>query len=111
QVFALDVSAEALGVARDNAERLGLAQRVRLIEGSFPAAARGLPPFDAIAANPPYIPNAEIDALQPEVRDWEPRLALNGGPDGLSLLRALADDSAALLNPGGWLVTEVALGQ
>jgi release factor glutamine methyltransferase len=110
-VVALDRSPAALAVAAENAAELGLAGRVTFVEGSFPAAAIPHAPFAGIAANPPYIPSAEIPRLQPEVRDHEPRLALDGGVDGLALLRPLAQASPTLLAEGGWLATEVALGQ
>jgi release factor glutamine methyltransferase len=95
-------------VARENAAALGLAKRITCVEGAFPEAAHGFGPFDAIAANPPYIPSEEVEALQPEVRDFEPRGALDGGPDGLAVLRPLAWEAAGMLAPGGWLATEVA---
>jgi release factor glutamine methyltransferase len=84
-VTASDTSAAALEVARANAERLGLAERVRFLEASLPPDED----FDLILANLPYVAEADWSSLQPEVREWEPREALLAGPDGLGALRAL----------------------
>jgi release factor glutamine methyltransferase len=107
-VFASDVSPAALEVARGNAERLGLA--VTFTEGDLgaPLAAHG--PFSLLGANLPYIPSGEMATLPPEVK-CEPTLALDGGPDGLSLVRRLVGDAPALLGPGGALVLEIGDGQ
>lgn len=116
EVHALDVSAAALAVARDNATRLGLRQRIQFhlgdgfgaLEGGFePARAR----FELIVSNPPYIPTAELETLEPEVRDHDPRLALDGGADGLNFHRRLACEAPAWLNAGGWLLAEFGDGQ
>lgn len=107
-LFAVEVSPEALAVAKVNAERHGVA--VTFLEGDLDAPLAGLPPFDLIVANLPYIPSANIAALAPEVRA-EPRLALDGGPDGLALVRRLVAAAPALLVPGGALVLEVGAGQ
>lgn len=85
EVVATDTSCGALEVARENATRLGLAERVRFVEGTLPDADG----FDLILANLPYIPECDWPTLQPEVRDWEPREALLAGPDGLDAYRAL----------------------
>lgn len=101
QVFALDASADALEVAKQNAARHSVADRIRFFHGDGFAA---LPPdasFDMIISNPPYIPSAEIDTLQPEVRDHEPHQALNGGPDGLMLSAAWQSRRAHFSNPAG----------
>lgn len=111
RVVALEPSPEAAEVSRRNAAALGVGNRVRVIEGAFPGAARSLGPLDAVVSNPPYIPSAEVDCLEPELRRYEPRLALDGGPDGLDLLRSLVSRSPALLRPGGLLAVEVARGQ
>jgi release factor glutamine methyltransferase len=66
---------------------------------------------DLVVANPPYVPSGTIATLAPEVRDHEPRRALDGGADGLAVLRRLVEDAAAALVPGGWLVTEMGAGQ
>ncbi|MBI3911070.1 MAG: peptide chain release factor N(5)-glutamine methyltransferase [Armatimonadetes bacterium] len=111
KVVALEPSQAALGVARRNAAALGYAARIEFVAGIFPEDARHVGLFDALAANPPYIPSAEVAALQPEIRDYEPREAVDGGPDGLAVLRPLATEGPDMLVPGGWLATEVALGQ
>ena len=107
QIVALEVSAEALAVAQPNAVRNGVAERVRFVAGdgfaALPADAR----FDLIISNPPYIPTAEIASLQPEVRDYDPRAALDGGADGLDFYRRLASQAAAFLKPGGKIMIEL----
>lgn len=111
EVHALDVSPAAIRVAGDNAVRHGIAQRILFHEGDGFAA---LPPelrFDLIVANPPYISSAEIDTLEPEVRDHDPRLALDGGPDGLACYRRIAAEATARLKPGGRLMLEFGDGQ
>jgi len=103
-----DMSGEALELAAENAARLGIP--VRLLRADM---SRPLPgaPYGLIVSNPPYIPSGEIDALAPVVRDYEPRMALDGGPDGLSAYRALAARFRDSLAPGGWIVLEVGEGQ
>ncbi len=111
RIVALDISPDALEVARENALEQGVAGRVEFIQGEFPAAVRGRGPFAAVAANPPYLPSGELCRLPPEVAEYEPAASLDGGPDGLTLHRALATHGAGLLLPGGWLAVEVAQGQ
>jgi release factor glutamine methyltransferase len=103
-----DTSAPALTVARDNAHRLGLT-RASFVACNMAAALRG--PFDVIVSNPPYIASGDIATLAPEVRDFDPRLALDGGADGLDFYRAIAAAAPALLAPGGALVVELGTGQ
>ena len=105
----VDRSPAALAVAAGNAERLGLAGRASFRLGDWGRGLDGL--FDAIIANPPYIPDDEIAGLEAEVARWEPRGALAGGGDGLDCYRALAPDMARLLTPGGVAVVEVGDGQ
>lgn len=105
----IDLSEAALGVARSNAEALGVAARARLERRSWGAGLAG--PFDLIVSNPPYIPSREIEGLEPEVRDHEPRLALDGGADGLLAYRGLFPHAARLLAPAGWLLLEIGRGQ
>ncbi len=102
-----DISFGALVVARDNARRLGLA-RAHFIACDMGAALSGR--FDLIVSNPPYIPTATIDALAPEVRDYDPRPALDGGIDGLDGYRAIAAAAPALLTPEGAVVVELGTG-
>lgn len=114
RVYAVDLSPGALRVARANAERHGVAGRVRFLEGDLcrPLEAEGLcGKLGAVVSNPPYIAEAELDGLQPEVGRFEPRLALAGGPDGLALHRRLLAEARPLLVTGGWLLLEVAAGQ
>ena len=99
----------ALGVARDNAQRLGLADRAAFVACDFGAALAGA--CDVVVSNPPYIPTPDIAALAADVRDYDPRAALDGGPDGLAAYRAIAADAGRLLAPGGWLAVEIGLGQ
>ncbi len=104
-----DISAAAIAVARGNAERNGLAARCTFVACDIAQGVEG--PFDLIVSNPPYIPRGEIDALAPEVRDYDPRLALDGGMDGLDAYRAIAADAHRLLAPGGLLIVELGAGQ
>jgi release factor glutamine methyltransferase len=106
----VDVSEEALAVARENAASLGLARRVALLRGDW---TRGLDDagFDIVVANPPYIPSADIAGLEPEVRDHEPRLALDGGLDGLNAYRLLAPEILRMLKPGGRFAVEIGFDQ
>lgn len=111
EILALDVSPAALAVARRNAERLGLTARVKFIESDGLAALPAGAAFDLLVSNPPYIPAAEIAALEPEVRDHDPRLALDGGPDGLTWYRRLAVEAPAHLTATGELMAEFGDGQ
>ena len=109
RVTATDICPDALAVARRNAARHGVADRLAFHHTDL---LDGLPgPFDLIASNPPYVPDAAIDTLAPEVRDHEPATALQGGPDGLDTVRRLVAAAADRLRPGGWLVMEVGAGQ
>lgn len=105
----VELSPEALEVARANAALLGLERRSVLMEGRFAAAPSG--PYDFIVSNPPYIPSGDIEGLQPEVSRFEPRLALDGGPDGLEAFRELAPLLKTRLKPGGLAVLELGPGQ
>jgi release factor glutamine methyltransferase len=109
QVFACDISADALAVARANAARL-CAYRVAFYMGDLFAPVAGRK-FDVITANPPYIPSAEIATLMPDVRAHEPHLALDGGTDGLAIVRRLVADAPAHLTDGGVLALEIGAGE
>ena len=113
-VYGTDVSAGALEVARDNALRLG-AYNVAWREGDLFAALdaepSGAPRFDVVTANPPYIASAEIATLMPDVRTFEPRLALDGGDDGLALVRRIVTGARERLAPGGVLAIEIGAGE
>lgn len=106
----VDVSAEAVAVARENAANLGLGSRVALLRGDWTAGLAS-ESFDVVVANPPYIPSGDIEGLAPEVRDHEPRLALDGGIDGLDAYRAIAPEIMRVLRPGGVFAVEIGLGQ
>ncbi len=108
-VLALDVSPGALEVAGANAERLGLAERVRCAPGDLLASQDG--PFDLVVANLPYIRGGDIAGLDDDVRLHEPHLALDGGPDGLDLIRRLADQATTRLAPGGAIALEAGFDQ
>jgi len=110
-VHALEVSEDALAVARANAELNGVEARIRFHPGAGLASLRAPPGFDLIVANPPYIPSAEIETLAPEVRNHDPRLALDGGADGLDFFRALAAEASARLRCDGRLMLEFGDGQ
>lgn len=104
-----DISATALGVARHNARRLGLSdratwQQARSLDGLDAA-------FELVVSNPPYIPSADIAGLEPEVQRFDPHLALDGGPDGLSMYREIVVASAGSATVGTWWVVEVGAGQ
>jgi release factor glutamine methyltransferase len=107
EVYATEVSAAALAVARQNAERLGVAERVRLLAGDLAAPLAPFAPFTCIVANLPYIKSAEIPQL-PNPVGYEPRVALDGGQDGLGLYRRLAEQLPPLLAPGAGLFFEAA---
>jgi release factor glutamine methyltransferase len=111
RVFATDLSGPALAVARRNAARLlGPGRpRVDFVQGSFLEALRG--PFDLVLANLPYVPSGEVPGLPASVSRYEPALALDGGPDGLDLYRALLADLEAKLRPGGAVLLECDPGQ
>ncbi|MCL6609487.1 MAG: peptide chain release factor N(5)-glutamine methyltransferase [Geminicoccaceae bacterium] len=105
----VDRSAEALGLAADNARRHGLAGRALLVRGDWGRALAG--PFELIVANPPYVASSELADLAPEVARHEPRAALDGGPDGLDAYRAILPDLGRLLGPGGVACLEIGAGQ
>ncbi|TQF83152.1 peptide chain release factor N(5)-glutamine methyltransferase [Elioraea sp. Yellowstone] len=105
----IDLSAAALAVARANAARCGLAERALFLCGDWSAALGG--GFDLVLANPPYVATADIATLDPEVRDHDPRAALDGGPDGLAAYRAILADLPRLLDRSGLAVIELGAGQ
>jgi release factor glutamine methyltransferase len=108
---AVDVSPSSLALARENAARNQVTGRITFHEGdAFTALPEGRA-FDLIVSNPPYIPSAEIATLQPEVRDFDPRLALDGGVDGLDFYRRFASEAGAFLKSGGQLMLEFGDGQ
>jgi release factor glutamine methyltransferase len=107
EVFAVDISAEAIETAQQNAGRHGVQERIRFFQSDgFRALSPGTR-FDLIISNPPYIPTAEIGSLQPEVRDFDPRRALDGGPQGLDFYARLAAEAPGFLQPGGKMMLEI----
>lgn len=104
----VDIDAAAAELARGNAARLGLEQRTQIVQGEWGRSLDG--PFDIIVSNPPYIPTGDLAGLEPELR-YEPRLALDGGDDGLTAYRRLIPDAARLLQPGGLLALEIGIDQ
>ncbi|MFZ4574569.1 MAG: peptide chain release factor N(5)-glutamine methyltransferase [Phycisphaerales bacterium] len=114
RAVATDISEPALEVARENARRHGVSDRIEFLAGNLLGAfdhnpgAYGAGCFDYILSNPPYIPDDEWDAVEPNVKDHEPHLALRGGTDGLDLVRPLVSHAPALLKSGGQVLIEVA---
>ena len=108
-VLAIDVSEAALRVARRNAARYEVGDRVVVLQGNLLQGTSGL--FDVIVSNPPYVPAGDLASLQPEIREFEPVGALDGGQDGLDLVRRLVPEAAARLVSGGWLAFEFGFGQ
>ena len=109
RLVATDLSAEALRVARRNADRLGVGHRIQWIQTNYLEAVGG--PIDLIVSNPPYVPTDWVRGLPPEVRDHEPHLALAGGQDGLEGIRAIIAQAAERLSPGGALIVEFGFAQ
>jgi release factor glutamine methyltransferase len=106
-IVALDVSAQALAVAQANARSCDFGGRIEFVCGD---SLQGIPEgrrFDAIVSNPPYIPSADIDLLEPEIKNFEPRLALDGGPDGLDFYRAVIPTLYLHLNANGFVALEI----
>lgn len=112
-VLATDISNEALAMAKENAQRLGAAERVSFLSGDLfepiPEELKGM--AHMVLANPPYITGKDMEELEPEVRDFEPRQALYGGDDGLDIIRRIITDAPAYLAPGGLLLIEIGYDQ
>lgn len=111
RVVGLEPSPEALAIARENGVALGLQWRVTWVEGRWEQWIAAAELQDLIVANPPYIPSKEVERLAPEQREYEPRLALDGGPDGLALITSLLREAPRRLRPGGLLALEIGAGQ
>ena len=106
RVTAVDISPAALEIARRNADRNGVADRVRFIESELFESVETGTVYDTIVSNPPYVPRDEIPGLDPQVSRHEPELALAGGPDGLDIIRRISAESPSFLDPGGLLMLE-----
>jgi release factor glutamine methyltransferase len=111
KITGIDVSPDALALAKQNAEKNQVADRVEFLEGDGFTAVPEKSQFDLLISNPPYIAAAEIGTLQPEVRDFDPRAALDGGADGLDFYRRLAPEAKRFLIPDGKLMVEFGEGQ
>jgi release factor glutamine methyltransferase len=113
RIVAADISKESLEVAHRNAERLGVADRIEFRHGDCWAALDGGAPmrFDLVVSNPPYVEDAALETLAPEIREYEPRIALTAGPDGLAFYRRILGRAAKFIRPGGELQVEVGAGQ
>lgn len=109
-ITAIDLSSSALAIAQENAERNGVASRIRFLEGDLltPVAEEQ---FEFVVSNPPYVPASDRTSLAVEVRDYEPALALFAGDDGLDVYRRLIPAAFAALVPGGYVVMEIGYGQ
>jgi len=112
-VHAVDVSSEAIEVAKENALRNGVAEKVVFHHGDLfePLRGLGIGKFDAIVSNPPYIPRGELDKLQVEIKEYEPPIALDGGVRGTDYHRRIIDEAGEFLKKGGLLALEVGCGQ
>ena len=106
-VIASDYSQDALGVAQQNISRHKLKDRIQLLQADLLTAFPSVPLFDLIVTNPPYIKAGDISTLEPEVRDWEPHLALSGGNTGLESVVRICQDALPLLQSNGWLFMEI----
>jgi len=108
EMIATDISSQALSLAEKNAKRQGVQHQVTFREGDGLGPITSLPPFDIICSNPPYIPDEEMNSLDPNVAMWEPKLALSGGRDGLDIIRPLLEQSGDCLAQSGVLLVEIA---
>ncbi|MGA2372906.1 MAG: peptide chain release factor N(5)-glutamine methyltransferase [Candidatus Korobacteraceae bacterium] len=106
-VYAVDVSADALEIARANAARLRLDARVRFMQSNVLEALAGVGDFDFVVSNPPYVGYGEADKVQKSVRDFEPRVAVFAGEQGLDVIGPLIKQAHRALKPGGWLAVEI----
>ncbi len=107
RVTAVDISPAALAVARENAEKHGVADRIKFVESNLFAAVPADRQFDFIVSNPPYIKTAEMEELAVDVRKYEPRIALEAGPRGTEVIEPLISQAAECLRPGGYLLMEI----
>jgi release factor glutamine methyltransferase len=108
KITATDISEDALVLAQENAKLHDVHEQITFSLGDCMDPLTSLEPFDVICSNPPYIPNHEFSTLDPNVRDWEPMIALSGGQDGLKIIRPLIETAPDCLVPGGMLIMEIA---
>jgi release factor glutamine methyltransferase len=106
-VTAVDCSPDALAVARENIVRHGLEERINLVCADLLTGFRSSQVFDVIVTNPPYVKACDLSGLEPEVRDWEPELALSGGETGMDVINRICGEAFQHLKPGGWLFMEI----
>ena len=111
KIVATDISADALALAKQNATANKVPERIEFLQGDGFTALKDTQPFDLIVSNPPYIASAEIATLDPEVRDFDPQMALDGGADGLDFYRLIAAQAKVLLKPDGKIMLEFGDGQ
>ena len=107
RVTAVDISPAALQVAQTNAAEHGVSERIAFVEGDLFVAVSAGARFDIVASNPPYVTADEMDQLEPTVRDYEPRTALQAGPSGTAVIERLIPEAAGRLKTGGWLLMEI----
>lgn len=107
EFVAIDLSPDALAIASENAELLKLSDRVSFRQGNLLEPVEAEPGFDVILSNPPYIKSGDLEKLDVEVKSFEPRLALDGGPNGLQVIEPLVQQAQRLLKPGGHLILEI----
>ena len=106
-MFAVDLSFDALEIARANAARVQLDSRVRFVQGNVLEALAGVHDFDFVVSNPPYVGNNEADKVQRSVFEFEPRMAVFSGESGLDVIRPLIEQAHEALKPSGWLAMEI----
>jgi release factor glutamine methyltransferase len=107
-VWATDISADALDVALENATRHSVEQRITFLQGDlWEPLSEQSHDFDVIVSNPPYVTSDEYEALPPEIRNHEPKIALDAGPDGMKFLERIIKGAPGYLYPGGWLLVEM----
>jgi release factor glutamine methyltransferase len=111
KIIGTDISTDTLALAEQNAIANKVAERIEFLQGDGFAAIAADSKFDLIISNPPYIPTAEIETLQPEVRDFDPRAALDGGADGLDFYRRISAEAKSFLKPDGKIILEFGDGQ
>ncbi|MBC8523097.1 peptide chain release factor N(5)-glutamine methyltransferase [PVC group bacterium] len=108
EIIATDISSDALKLARENARLQGVARQLKFLEGDGITPLLELDPFNVICTNPPYIPDCEMSKLAKHVVDWEPKLALSGGEDGMAVASGIIKNAAKILKPNGLLLMEIA---